>query len=341
MKKLLIIITVIVVALVGITGCSTETAEPTTSTTLDTIKYGTNLSGGSANLLPMYVAIEKGYFEENGINLELTDLRSSSLIAKAMAAGELDGGGAMAFEVLANAHIEGFHMKMVLSLSYKPKGSETKAFVVLKDSPYYTLDDLRGKIIGGNTRNICPWFHIMTALDEAGLQEEEGDYQYVELSSSQMVQALEAGTVDAAAYVSEPYLSMMGDKIRVLFWWTNYNAPCGCGHCFTEEMINENPDVVSRFVKAFQEGISFIYASEENEIEARKILAKYLHLDEEITMECKLCDWDEECRLFPDIAERQLNWMAEYDFFNDVEKIPALDDLYDYSFAGKVDGLDK
>lgn len=327
MKKFLFIVSLLTIALLALPGCSGDST-PETPTELDTVRYGNRMT---ADLLPIYVAIEQGYFLDNGIDMQLVPIQSSSLAMKALSTGELDA-GIMAFEILTQAREQDIDVFMIASYSYKPLGSDCKAFVVHKDSPYYELADLEGKIIGGYTKNICPWFHTMAALDEAGLS--ETDYEYKELYPAQMAVGLQEGTIDAAAYLADPYLTMVEDDIRVLFYWDNYNAPCPCGHAFTGDMIRNNRDVVERWVDAMQQGITFIH--EHNE-EARLIMAQYLEVDEDLALVCALPGWDDNGCLFEDMAEKQLVWMQKYGI---IETIPDVDDLYDYSFTGKAYALE-
>lgn len=342
MKKTIWIIAVFLTLLVfSISGCtqdskeSTEKEKDTTTETsvetatetpvLGTIRYGHR---ASTNLLPVYVAIENGYFKENGVNLELIEIAGSSLTMKAMVAGELDA-GVMSFEICTTARIAGMPVKIIASLMHKPPAQENSCFAVLKDSPYQTLQDLKGKTIAVYTRNICPWFHTMAALDEAGMVEGV-DYYTKELSGATAALALQEGTVDAVAYLIDPHFTALGDNGRALFWWTDENAPCPCGHCFTEETLEGNPELVKGWVKALQEGIEYINTQNR---EARLILAKYLGVSEETALTCRLPGWDEQGRLFSDLAEKQLNWMQKYGM---IDEIPPLEEMYDYRFTGEI-----
>ncbi len=275
-----------------------------------------------AHLLPVYVAKEKGYFEELGINLEMKSLRSSPFVLNAIAAGELDG-GTMSILPLALARNRGVPVKQVCGFGYSKPVEGIEGLVVLKDSPIQTVEDLEGKKVGGIFKPTEPYFWIIKILEKHGVKQ----YKYIEMGTPDLAATLKAGTIDAAR-LSEPWFTKMAGEIRIIDHCKD--NLCCCGYCFSEKILNDHPEVVKNWLKALQMGVKFI---RENETEARKIMANYTGVPEELAMKMTLKPWDEKFRVISDESREQLGWLVEYKM---LDKQPKLEDIYDFRFVGTV-----
>ena len=101
---------------------------------------------------PMYVAIEKGYFEEVGIDIELSLANGADKVSAAVLSGDADVGfaGSEATIYVYNGG-EKDYLKTFARLTQKD-GSFIVAREDIKD---FTLDDLVGKtIIGGRAGHL-------------------------------------------------------------------------------------------------------------------------------------------------------------------------------------------
>ena len=74
-----------VLALTVVTGCSGTSKVGLTKVRLQEVAH-------SIFYAPMYVAIEEGYFEEEGLDVELTNGNGADKVMTAMIAGEADIG---------------------------------------------------------------------------------------------------------------------------------------------------------------------------------------------------------------------------------------------------------
>lgn len=83
MKKILSLLLVTILALFTLTGCGNTEHSNLTKVTLSEVAH-------SIFYAPMYVAIEEGYFEEEGINLELVTAFGADKVTTAVISGEAD-----------------------------------------------------------------------------------------------------------------------------------------------------------------------------------------------------------------------------------------------------------
>ena len=299
----------------------TALAATSNEDSLHTIRFG---YFRLAHLLPIYVALENGYFEEMGIKLEMKPLKSSTFVLSALAAGEIDG-GSMSIVPLALAREKGVPVKQVCSFGYSKPVDGIEGLAVLKDSSIQSVKDLEGKKIGGTFKPAEPYFWVINILKKHGVK----NYKYIELASTELAATLKAGTIDAAR-LSEPWFTKMEGQIRIIDHCKD--NLCCCGYCFSEKILDNNPNVVRNWLKSLQMGVAFI---RENETQARKIMAKYTGVPEDIAMRMTLKPWDEGFRVITDESDEQLGWLVEYGL---MKKQPTLEEIYDFRFVGKVTG---
>jgi NitT/TauT family transport system substrate-binding protein len=332
MKKGIFLIVLVLVTLAGsLIGCN----QPASSTPADTSSLPGDTSADEnnvqtirfgyfpiSNLLPVYVAQEKGFFNDNGLKVEMTEIPSSPEIMTAMGADQLDA-GSMSFITTVLSRQQGVPVKIVASFGYSKVGQALNGLYVLADSSITTVEGLSGGKIGGAYKGTEPWFWIMDTLDSNGVT----DYTYVELRTPDIPSTLMAGTIDAAC-LQEPQKTMMSGKVKMLADLGNITG--ACGYAFTEKSINENPETVKHWVDSLETAIKFI---RENNEKAREILSKYTYVPAEIAQAATLPSWDDRSRILIDEAEREVEWMKKYGLIN---AAPDLSDVFDYEITGTV-----
>jgi NitT/TauT family transport system substrate-binding protein len=152
---------------------------------------------------PIFVAYEKGYFAEYGIDLQLEPLPGGTDMVLMASTGELDmamSGIGPAFwnaanqgigvEVVSPGHMEGNPVASPLMISKK----------ACEDGSITSVADLAGKRVAVNAPGATElWLDI--ALETGGLSIEDVDLQY--MSFPDAVVALDSGSLDASI-IGEP-----------------------------------------------------------------------------------------------------------------------------------------
>jgi NitT/TauT family transport system substrate-binding protein len=178
------------------------------------LRLGTTNSQSDA---PFFIGIEKGYFREQGLDVETIAFDTAAKMIAPLGAGQLDVGGGNGSPALYNAIARGIELKIVANKASVPLGYGYSALVVRKSlydsGKVRSVKDLRGLKIA----EPAPSSNILAyALEKGGLTLH--DVQPIVLGFPEMVPALENGSVDAINIV-EPFLTRVlsgGIAVRLI-----------------------------------------------------------------------------------------------------------------------------
>jgi ABC-type nitrate/sulfonate/bicarbonate transport system substrate-binding protein len=237
----------------------------------------------------LFVAQDKGYFEANGIKVELVKLQSVD-IPSAIAGGSIDAGGTSPIAALP-AIVQGISMKAVLSNVEYNRPATLPWICVLKDSPVQKPEDLDGKSISGWERGSKIWLGVQEDYKEYDIEFSE----YIGAPTGQFQPMLISGAVEAAVLYPKNYLIQYPDQIRkIIPMKSNAKFGSSATHWFSADFIEEHPDAVQAFVDALQQAREF---EKTNRNEVAEITEKYTNY----TAEDILIGYDNESQpLYPD-----------------------------------------
>jgi NitT/TauT family transport system substrate-binding protein len=242
--------------------------------------------------LPTFVALEKGYFQEQGLKVLNTPFESGTLIVDALVAGRIDvnAGSAIIGHWLVEQNLPGTFKIFVV---YGPLWPKDVSFVLMvaKDSPIKEMKGLKGKRIGT--------FPGITSLSlaKAVLRpyfDPNKEVTLIEIPPGNIVQALAAGQIDAY-FTPEPF-GMMAEAKGVgrhlvkhpLQALNLQNGFPGAVFAFNSKFLKEKPILAKKVKAALYKGVDFIHT---NEGEARKFLIKYTNLPEPFAMKILWEPW--------------------------------------------------
>ncbi|HZS00380.1 MAG TPA: ABC transporter substrate-binding protein [Chloroflexota bacterium] len=151
-----------------------------------------------------YIALERGYFQEEGINLELVPFDSAGPQVAPLGAGQLDVGGGSTSAGLYNAIARDVPLKVVADRGSMPPGASWIGLVVRQDLVGEIRDyaDLRGRRIAINQFATTNDIAIEAALKRGGLTMQDADIQQIPYSD--MNAALANRSIDVAQH-NEPF----------------------------------------------------------------------------------------------------------------------------------------
>jgi len=242
--------------------------------------------------LPTFVALEKGYFQEQGLQVVNAPFESGTLLTDALVAGRIDviGSASVITLWLAEQYLPG---TFKIFLVYGPLGLRDPSFVLMvaKDSPFKEMKDLKGKRVA-----TFPGIASL-ALAKAILRphfDPNKEVTLVEIPPGNIVQALAAGQIDAY-FTPEPF-GMMAEAKGVGRYLSNspisalnlLNGYPGAVFAFNSKFLKEKPTLAKKVKAAIYKGVDFIQT---NEGEARIILAKYTSLPEPFAMKIPWEPW--------------------------------------------------
>src|ERR671918_909836 len=116
----------------------------------------------------MFVAMEKGFFKAEGLELETLPLAGGAVIVQGVTSGDLQFGWTNVIS-LYQAHVEGFDFKLIAGGATNVKAkNESHAIQVGKNSSIKAAKDLEGKTVAVNTLNNIVHLMAMAWIDRGG-----------------------------------------------------------------------------------------------------------------------------------------------------------------------------
>ncbi len=219
---------------------------------LQTVKFGfvpVAING------PVYVAAEKGYFAEEGLNVEFLPIEGGSDAVVQVASGNFDVAGGGISASMLNAVARGIEFEIAASL-HTERPPLASPFVVSKkryESGELTkMSDLKGKKVATNNRGTATEWWLSEALRQGGVDITE--VEVLGLPFPQVAPALESGALDGAI-LTEPFATAAEDKdlvIRLSEDFVNGFKPTYV--YFNKGWVTANPDLATRFIKAYLRG---------------------------------------------------------------------------------------
>ncbi|MBX5490853.1 MAG: ABC transporter substrate-binding protein [Chloroflexi bacterium] len=186
---------------VASSATATRAAEPVT------VRFG---DIPSTSLAAVYIARERGYFREEGIEVHLEPFDTAESMIPALATDQLDvtGGGVNAG--MFSAIARGLPIKIVAGISRNVPGMSSSALVVRKElidsGRVRDYADLRGLRIALVSKTSGLGAEFYRVLDLGGLTEQDVDFK--QLSFPDATIALTNGAIDAGI-LTEPFVARL------------------------------------------------------------------------------------------------------------------------------------
>lgn len=209
----------------------------------------------------VFIALEKGYFKEQGLDVQLIDFRSAALMMAPISTGELEVGAGGLSAGFYNAIRRGMPVVVVADKGSQPPGFGFSALVVRKDlwdsGEVKSVKDLKGRVVATNATggvNIFEWSRFLAL---AGLTIKDAEFKIMPFP--EMVTALGKKAIDAAVIV-QPLVTVAeargvgvklmsvdqaepGEQTAVIF--------------YSRDWARKNPEPARKFMVAYMKGLRF------------------------------------------------------------------------------------
>ena len=265
MNKIKFVLSIILIGLffAGI-GCVEKTS------TINEVRVGYQ---PSTHHIAEFIGMQKGWFaQETGVNFTDKEFIGGASEMEAMMAGELDMAYVGAVPAI-NAIEKGLKAKIVASAN-----NEGSALVMRNDFNYTKPSDLMGKKIATLQPPSIQDTVFRVWLLDSGIKPEDVEIKY--MSGAEMLTSLSSGAIDGFIW-AEPgptQAEMKGIGKIVLNSSDMWMHPC-CVVVFSDELIENNPDLVQKVVNTHAKAMDFI---ETNENETITISADKLKISPDV-----------------------------------------------------------
>ena len=235
---------------------------------------------------PLFIAQEKGYFNDEGLEVEFKFFRAAQPVAVAIASRDADFGVTAFTAGFFNLAGKGA-LKVIGAQLHEVKGFTGSAILASNkahEAGLTSVDKLAGHSFA--MTQVGSSFHYMIGqvAPSAGFELESMKLKPLQ-SVGNMIGALKSGQVDSMIIV--PHIAKPLDKAgaaKIIGWVADY-APYQVGGLFTSTNNADNRrGVVEKFVRAYQKGITDYRAAfidgNENQDEIVSLIHKYVYKDQ-------------------------------------------------------------
>lgn len=231
------------------------------------------LPSRSMGYLPLFVALNRGFFKDENIDLDLP-LMLPNIAHNALLSGEIDYHG-LADSALRLA-AKGAPIKTIFF------GTTLPNYFVIAKPQIKTVADLKGKYIGvsrfGGTTDLA----ARVALQKNGLEPQKDVVLIMIGLANTRNAALAAGSIDATI-ANPPDNAVLKQKgyRELLFLGDAIEFPSN-GFATTDRRLSEHRDQVKRLLRALYRGLQF---TRDHENETMKIIEREYNLDPALARE--------------------------------------------------------
>jgi NitT/TauT family transport system substrate-binding protein len=221
----------------------------------------------SLNFLPEVIALRKGYFKEEGLDVELIQIRANLTIA-AFAAGDVHFSTSSG--TILRGAAKGLPFRLLMSTQSRPPQ------ILVARPEFTTVASLKGKIIGTQSFAGSEYFYAREIFKHHGLQPPRDVTFLVVGDSLAKLQAMESNSIQAGL-LSAPF-NVRAQKIgyHLVARAADYVETPNAGLGVTLKMIREKPEVVQRTVRATLRALRYIH---QNRSGAISTIQDWLHMD--------------------------------------------------------------
>ena len=275
-------------------GCSSTSEKESAQN--DTIVYG-----GSSWMahIPAYIGVKKGFFKEQGLNVEFKSFPTSSARMTALATGDVDFGstGVISAISLMASGDDSFSIFGVPDIYVGQEG-------IVAHQEIKSIKDLKGKKVAVPFSSSS---HVMLIdlLKRHGLNPQK-DVKVINMAGDDMIPAFTNKQIHAAAIWSPSYQKLQqvkgahvlaDDTKTSVYQQFKFNAGPDV-LVINNKFAKENPETAKKLIAAYFKSVQFV---KENPKEAAKIFKELSNLDEKeqekIIQDIKWIDQSEQKKL--------------------------------------------
>lgn len=240
----------------------------------------------TGNMAAVHVGMHEGFFEEEGLQVNINEVGSGSEQITGVVSGTFDF-ICVGYPPLFTAAAEGMPLRVLTGNDVGGTDREDDWQMVLAagDSPIESAEDLLGASVGVNQLQGTAEVMVRSSLTRQGLDSDE--VEFVEVPFTEMPAVLESGTVDAA-FVTEPFITQIlddgGKIIDAPYSDRAEHYPNGFW-ATSAQTQSDKPDVTEAFQRAITRSVEY---SAENPDVVKEIIPTYTSVPEEMVQRMRL-----------------------------------------------------
>ena len=202
---------------------------------------------------PLFIAMDRGYFRDEGLNVEFKWFGAAQPIAVAVAAREVEVGATGLTAGLYNLFAGGVKMSIVADKGREAPGFPLNGFIVRKelyDQGVRSLKDLKGRKIGITQVGSTFHYQVGKLLEAEGLSLKDVEISPLRTMTG-VLEAMQGGGIDAAM-LPQPFPGAAeGGGIGKVLFWAGDKMKHQIAAIFYSEAFREDRERALKFMKAY------------------------------------------------------------------------------------------
>lgn len=216
------------------------------------------------------IAKEQGYFNEQGVDVQLRVIESGSKAVAMMMNGQIDISESSVFGLVSNSFIrKDFSIFTQLSIS-----GNDNMIVARRDRGIKTISDLKGKKVGVLKVGF-PHYVLDLMLLNAGI--DSGKIQLVYGEPDQLCKMLVSGVLDAVCvyggWIDKAEKSLKENAVE---FYDGKLVRVTVVQACKSRLVERNPDFIKKILNAYIKAEAYV---KNNPDKAERTVVEYLHLD--------------------------------------------------------------
>jgi NitT/TauT family transport system substrate-binding protein len=241
---------------------------------------------------PLAAAMAQGYFKEQGLDVDTTPTVGGAVGLPALAAGAIQIGYSNIVSIVLGAH-QGLGFQMIAAGSASSDSPpNTAGLFAKKGSNIRSGRDLEDKRVAVNTRNSINWLVVREWVQLTGGNPDR--LTFLEVPFPNQSDAVRGNQIDAG-FTVEPFLSAgVASGVTEIVGWPYdrimKRVPIS-QFASTRTYIQQNPEVIERWVRAYNKGIDWVNQNQGSE-EWLKLIAVHTRLTPDQIRNIAIPVWD-------------------------------------------------
>jgi len=282
----------------------------------------------------VYIAIEKGFFKEQGVVTEISNFASAAKQVPALVAGELEVSVGSASAGLFNAVAQQAPFRIVADKGQAREGFGFSLLTVRKDlvdsGQVKTFRDLKGKKIAILAKGNIQHYLVGKMAEEAGLTINDVDLTFLDAPSQ--VTAFETKAIDAS-YAVEPWPARFQERgVAVRFRTPDQVKGLGAVQVgviiYSGKFIKERRPVAQRWMTAYLKAVELFHKNGTKDPEIAAILEKYTKVPAKVIQAAIPPYQDPNGKVLVENLADQAQWFAN----NGMQQKISIQNALDLSF---------
>ncbi len=258
MKKIVVLALIFSLLVLSLCSCAKKEEEGMTSITLNEVAH-------SIFYAPQYVAIEKGYFKEEGLDVKLVNGSGADNVMTAVLSGEADI-GFMGSEASIYVFNEGSGEKIINFAQLTQRAGNF--LVARKADEDFTWDKLKGKTVLAGRKGGMPQMVFEYILKKNNIDPQKDLKMVQNIDFGLTAEAFASGQGDYSVEFEPFAASLEKEKKGVVV--ASLGVDSGMvpytAYSTKESYIKKNADTIQKFTNALQKGMDFVKSHTPQEI---------------------------------------------------------------------------